>query len=149
MSAVEEQDYFFLDTNVLVYVFDNDSPTKQAIARKLVGSALRTRRGTISTQVVQEFIHLALRKFHRPMSVTECREHLQTVLIPLCRHFPSASYYDRALLVMQETTFSFYDVLILTAAIESGCQTLYTEDFQHGRVVHGVRITNPFLPGTV
>ncbi len=106
---------------------------------------MHSRRGTISTQVVQEFVHLALRKFQRPMTIAECREYLQTVLLPLCQHFPSISTYDRAMLVMQETGYTIYDALIVTAAIESGCNTLLTEDLQHGRVIQSVRIINPFL----
>ncbi len=145
MSAAEEQNYFFLDTNVLVYLFDPDAPAKQAVARRLFEEAVDSRRGTISTQVVQEFIHLALRKFQRPMTIAECREYLQTILLPLCQHFPSISTYDRAMLVMQETGYTIYDALILTAAIESGCRVLYTEDLQHGRVVQSVRVVNPFL----
>ena len=145
MSAAEEQNYFFLDTNVLVYLFDPDAPAKQAVARRLLEEAVHSRRGTISTQVVQEFVHLALRKFQRPMTIAECREYLQTVLLPLCQHFPSISTYDRAMLVMQETGYTIYDALIVTAAIESGCNTLLTEDLHHGRVIQSVRIINPFL----
>lgn len=145
MSVAEEQNYFFLDTNVLVYLFDHDAPEKQAIARRLLDEAMTSRRGTISTQVVQEFVHLALRKFRQPMALSECREYLQTVLLPLCQHFPSISTYDRAVLVLQETGYTFYDALIVTAAIESGCRVLYTEDLPHDRVVQSVRIMNPFL----
>ena len=49
------------------------------------------------------------------------------------------------MLVMQETGYTIYDALIVTAAIESGCNTLLTEDLQHGRVIQSVRIVNPFL----
>ena len=54
------------------------------------------------------------------------------------------AYYDLALLVKEETGFSFYDSLIVTASIESGCHTLVTEDMQDGRTVRGVKILNPF-----
>ncbi|WP_374689624.1 PIN domain-containing protein [Promineifilum sp.] len=144
MSAVDEPDLFFLDTNVLIYVFDQTAPAKQVIAERLVREALNSGHGTISAQVVQEFLYAALRKFERPMTIPECREHLRTVLQPLCRYFPAPSSYDRALLIVQETGYSLYDALIVTAALESGCRTLLTEDLQHGRVVQGVTIVNPF-----
>jgi predicted nucleic acid-binding protein len=72
---------------------------------------LRSQRGVITTQVVQELLSLALRKLGRPMSVTEARECLRSVLTPLCHHFPAISLYDRALLVQEATGFSFYDAL--------------------------------------
>jgi predicted nucleic acid-binding protein len=99
----------------------------------------------ISTQVVQEFLSLALRKFARPMSLSEARDYLKSVLIPLCQQFPALSFYDHALLVQEETGFSFYDALIVAATIEAGCSMLLSEDLQHGRTVQSVAILNPFL----
>lgn len=144
MSVADEPGLFFLDTNILAYVFDRTAPRKLKIAEQLLADALETRRGIISTQVVQEFIVLALRKFSTPMSVAECREYVDTVLLPLCQYFPSLSTYDRALIVVERTGYQFYDALIVTAAIESGCRTLYSEDLQHGRDIQGLSIVNPF-----
>lgn len=145
MSDADVPGLFFLDTNILAYSFDLVAPQKQKIADQLLTDALETQRGIISTQIVQEFINLALRKFARPMNVPECREYLQKVLLPLCRYYPSLSSYDRALLIVEETGYHFYDALIVTAAIESGCRTLYSEDLQHGRKVQGLTILNPFI----
>jgi len=78
------------------------------------------------------------------MTVSEAREYLDTVLMPMCRHFPSITFYQQALLLKEETGFSFYDSLIVAAAIESGCHILLSEDLQDGRVVHGTKIVNPF-----
>lgn len=145
MSAAENQDYFFLDTNVLVYALDRSAPGKEPIAAKLIRDALETGRGIISAQVVQEFLNVAQRKFLRPMTLSERREFLQAVLEPLCHYFPSISSFEQAMQIAEETGYGFYDALILTAAIESGCRTLLTEDLQHGRAVQGVTIRNPFL----
>lgn len=144
MSVADEPGLFFLDTNILAYAFDRTAPRKLKIAEQLLADALETRRGIISTQVVQEFITLALRKFSTPMSVAECREYLHTVLLPLCHYFPSLSTYDRALLVVERTGYHLNDALIVTTAIESGCRTLYSEDLQHGRDIQGLSIVNPF-----
>lgn len=145
MNVANLRGRFFLDTNVLVYSFDPESPNKQRRAQGLIQEALQSQRGVISTQVVQEFLSLALRKFARPMSVTEAREYLRSVLTPLCHHFPALSFYDRALLVEEEAGFSFYDALIVAAAVEARCSTLLSEDLQHGRTIQGVAIFNPFL----
>lgn len=144
MSVAEPAGLYFLDTNIFVYSFDATEPVKQQTARQIVQAAMRTQRGVISTQVAQEFLNLALRKFAQPMTVSEAREYLKTVLLPLCRHFPSAAFYDRALLLKEETGYSWYDTLIVAAAVEAGCTTLLSEDMQSGRAVKGVTIRNPF-----
>jgi predicted nucleic acid-binding protein len=145
MNVAEIEGYFFLDTNVLIYALDKADPAKQRVAAQLVRDAMLTGRGIISTQVVQEFLHAARRKFKRPMTITECHGHLQNVLDPLCAYFPSISTYDRALQLNEETGYTLYDALILTAAIESGCRTLLTEDLQHGRQIQSLTIVNPFM----
>lgn len=145
MSAADQFGYFFLDTNILVYALDRSEPEKQRRAGGLIREALETGQGIISGQVVQEFLYTAQRKFTQPMTLAERRQHLQTVLAPLCAYFPTVSSFDRALLIADETGYTLYDALILTAAVESACDTLLTEDLQHGRVVQGVRIVNPFL----
>ena len=147
MSAADEYGSFLLYTNVLIYAFDQSAPEKQRVADTIIRDALVMGRGIISAQVVQEFLHASRRKFKRPMTLAERQRHFQKVLKPLCRYFPSISSYEQALLVAEETGYSFYDALIVTAAIESGCDTLLTEDLQHGRVIQGVRIVNPFAEG--
>ncbi len=141
----DAEDTFFLDTNVLVYAVDEADLAKQQIAVALVREAILSGRGIISIQVVQEFLNVARRKFKQPMTIEQCRGHIRNVLEPLCAYFPSISTMDRALLVIDETGYHFYDALIVTAAIESGCRTLYSEDLQHGRKVQGLTILNPFI----
>jgi predicted nucleic acid-binding protein len=145
MNGAETEGPFFLDTNILIYAVDEDSPAKQQIALEWVREAIMSGRGIISIQVVQEFLSVARRKFKRPMTIEECRGHIRNVLEPLCAYFPSITTMDRALLIMEETGYSLYDALIVTAATESGCYTLLTEDLQHGRVIQGVTILNPFV----
>ena len=144
MNADDVSGLFFLDTNVLVYTFDASAPAKRALAREWVRAGLRSQRGVIGTQVVQEFLNVALSKFAVPMGVTEARDYLRGVLQPLCQHVPSTACYDHALLVKEETGYSWYDALIVTAAIETGCKWLISEDLDHGRAIGSVTIHNPF-----
>ena len=144
MNADEVRGSFFLDTNVLVYTFDDSAPTKQAAARAWVRSGLRTQRGVVSSQVVQEFLNVAMTKFARPMGVTEAREYLRGVLQPLCQHLPGTSSFDHALLLKEQTGYAWYDALIVVAALETGCTWLITEDLDHGRKIGAVTIHNPF-----
>ncbi len=136
---------FFLDTNILVYSFDNSAPEKQQTAQQLIETALSSQQGIISSQVVQEFLNVAQRKFAKPMSLTDARMYLDAVLRPLCQHFPSLGFYEHALRLREETGYTFYDSLIVTAAIEAGCKIVISEDLQNGRTIQGTTILNPFL----
>ena len=142
----------FLDTNVLVYCFDAGAPEKQRRALGIVQHALDTRQAIVSFQVVQEFLNVALRKFKVPLVPADCRAFLDAVLCPLCGVSPGVDLYRLALQIHADTSYSFYDALILAAAIEGGCDEVYSEDLQHGQTVRGLRIVNPFkaaAPGTV
>jgi predicted nucleic acid-binding protein len=67
------------------------------------------------------------------------------VLLPLCEVFPDASLYSSALSIAEETGWTFYDSLIVGAALAADCSVLLTEDLQHGRTIRGMEIRNPFL----
>lgn len=135
---------FFLDTNVLVYSFDGESPAKQKKAQELIEEALVRHLGIISWQVVQEFLNVALHRWSTPMPPALAESYLTTTLIPLCRVFPSPELYASALRIRQESGYRFYDCLIVAAAIESGVPVLFSEDLQPGRRFGPLTIVNPF-----
>ncbi len=142
MSPAPER--FFLDTNIFVYTFDSGSAAKRARANELVSSALDTRLGVISYQVVQEFLNVATRKFAKPMHAPEAQLYLARVLMPLCEIVPDASLYSQALSLREETQLSFYDSLIVSSAIAGNCRILWTEDLQQGQRIGNLEIRNPF-----
>src|ERR1700685_143721 len=135
---------FFLDTNIFAYTFDPKAPAKAKKAAQLIRRAADTGQGIVSYQVVQEFFNVALRRFSQPMSVAEAEQYLITVFRPLLAVHSSAAIYIEALRIAGKYRFAWYDALILAAALESRCKTLYSEDFQHGREIESVRIENPF-----
>ena len=135
---------FFLDTNIFAYTFDVKAPAKAKRAAQLLRRAAGTGEGIVSYQVVQEFFNVALRRFSQPMSVAEAEQYLITVFRPLLAVHSSAAIYIEALRIAGKYRFAWYDALILAAALESRCKTLYSEDFQHGREIESVRIENPF-----
>jgi predicted nucleic acid-binding protein len=137
-------DKFFIDTNVFVYSFDPTAKRKQKIAKDLVASALAQNTGIVSYQVIQEFLNVATQKFAQPLTPQDAKQYLAQVLYPLCEVFPTESLYSVALDLSKDTQYSFYDSLILAAAVAGGCKTLYSEDLCHGRTVAGVTIQNPF-----
>jgi predicted nucleic acid-binding protein len=136
---------FFLDTNVFVYSFDDSQPRKQKRAESLIVEAIESDQCAISSQVIQEFLNVALGKFACRLSTGETTKFLDRVLWPLCKIHPTASLYMGAVSIMEETGWAFYDSLIVSAAVAARCLVLFTEDLQTGRVVRGVEIRNPFV----
>src|SRR5208283_92178 len=135
---------FFLDTNLFVYTFDAIAPCKAKKAAQLIRRAADTGEGIISYQVVQEFFSVAFRRFARPLSVAEAEQYLITVLRPLLAVHSSPAIYFEALRIAEKHRISWYDSLIVAAALEGQCDRLYSEDFQHGRKIEDLRIENPF-----
>jgi predicted nucleic acid-binding protein len=136
---------FFLDTNVFVYLFDTTAPAKAKKAARLVRDAVDTGKGIVSYQVVQEFFNVALRRFAHPMSGAEAEQYLITVFRPLLAVHSSPALYVEALRIAGKHRFAWYDSIIVASALESQCDTLYSEDFQHGRQIEGLRMENPFV----
>ena len=131
----------FIDTNVLVYADAADAPDKHGRALALIAALRRQGQGVLSTQVLQEYANVALRKLALPAALV--RERL--------------GFYARFELVATTAALiadavdlhalrgvSFYDALIVRAAAAAGCAQLFSEDLQHGAVLAGVRVVNPF-----
>jgi predicted nucleic acid-binding protein len=135
---------YFLDTNIFVYSFDQSAPSKQTRALALIQDAVVNGAGATSSQVVQEFLSVATRKFAVPFTLEDSQTYLQRVLHPLCRTFTDMTLLELSLEVQAETGYSFYDSLIVAGAVTCGCRLLFTEDLQHSREVRGVLIRNPF-----
>jgi len=138
---------YFLDTNIIVYSFDASQPGKKERALALIGGGLQSGLGVISTQVIQEFLNVATRKFSAPLNAEDCKAYLKKVLGPLCEVYPDQAMYEASLELQEETGYSFYDALILAGALRGGCEILYSEDLQAGQQIRGLRIVNPFKSG--
>ena len=135
----------FLDSNILVYLFDPADARRKGIAEQLVSRAHHAGTAIISFQVVQETLNVLTRKLKPPMTREDALRALQNVLTPLWRVQPSAALYARALGVQERYQFSFYDSMIVAAALEAGCARLLSEDLQHGQKIEGLTIKNPFI----
>lgn len=135
---------YFLDTNIFVYSFDTSDPSKQQKATALVRQALQDGNGVISSQVVQEFINVATRKFSVPLTPGDCGKYFETVLASLCRVYANNDLYILALEVMERWGYAFYDSLVIAAAIQADCGILYSEDLHDGHNILGLTIVNPF-----
>ena len=110
----------------------------------MIEHGIDTQTACISFQVVQECINTAVRKAEVPLTEDEMRRYLLDVLVPLYRVQPSVRLYQRSLDIRFRYRFSFYDSLIVAAAVEAGCNTLYSEDLTHGQEIEGVTVVDPF-----
>lgn len=136
---------YFLDTNILAYCFDPTAPARRVRANQLVREGLERRSAVISYQVVQEFINVALRRFVPRMQLEDVRQYATVVLRPLLAVNSSMSLYFGALDIAERYRFSWYDSLIIGAALHAQCEILYSEDLQHGQRIEALQVINPFL----
>jgi predicted nucleic acid-binding protein len=133
----------FVDTNVLVYAASNspaDMP-KRIIARQLL---VQPGIG-FSAQVLQEFYAVAVTKQRLGMTHDEALAVLNSLAaFPVCPI--SRDLVLAAIDAKQRFQLSYWDAAILTAAKQMGCQTVYSEDFDHERDFDGLKVINPFAP---
>lgn len=142
MSSMKDK--YFMDTNVIVYLFSNKETKKKKIATELFKKAHASSNGVISYQVIQEFCNVALRKFEKPLSLEECKAFITKFLYPICMVYPGNEIFNTAIDMKLETGYSFYDSLILAAAFKDECKVIYSEDMSNGQFVRKMKIVNPF-----
>lgn len=134
----------FFDTNVLVYMYDDDEPEKKSRAIAVFEEEIEAGRAALSTQVLQEFYVNVVRKLQTPLSPERAearvRDFSNLSLVRVDAHLILAAIARSR--VMQ---FSFWDALVMEAALAAGADRLLTEDLQHGQVIDGMLIENPFL----
>lgn len=127
----------FIDTNVVIYSLGEKS-IKTAIAATLLSE-----NPVISTQVLSETANIAIKKLSLSLEKTG---DLLTMLKKLCRvEIIRLDTLDLALDVIHKYSFSWYDSLIVAAALQADCSVLYTEDLQDGQVIEKkLKVINPF-----
>jgi predicted nucleic acid-binding protein len=133
----------FLDTNVLVYLFDAGDSAKQRIVQNLLSNRELRARLILSTQVLQEFYVSVTRKLAIPLDPEAAFQAVQDLAA-----FPVVQIDPPLILLAiqrsRKVKVSFWDALILEAALTASATLLYSEDFQDGSVYGGLRIANPF-----
>lgn len=135
----------FFDTNILVYQFDQTAPGKQKRAKELLEKHILEEQAVISSQVVQEFINISTKKFNTKLTIQELQSIMSDLLEPLCVHTPTFEFYERALNLYAQNSLGFYDTLIIQAAIDLRCNTLYSEDLQDNQRFGTLVVRNPFV----
>jgi len=127
----------FFDTNVLLYLLSGDT------AKADRAEAVLARGGTISVQVLNEFVAVASRKLG--LSYPEIREVLEPVRAVCAVEPITPEMHALGLQIAERYGFFLYDALIVAAALLAGCRTLYSEDLQDGQSIDGrLVVRNPF-----
>src|SRR5688500_11646428 len=111
----------FIDTNIFVYAHDETDAQKCQIARKLLTELASTKQSCISTQVIQEFCNVALKKSDTPLKAADVRKITRELMTPLLAPSPDASFYIRVLELYERYSLSFYDSAIVPAATDLHC----------------------------
>ncbi len=137
-------DKYFLDTNIIVYSFDDGDARKKEIAQTLISDGIEYQNTSISYQVVQEFVNVSTRKFQVPLTTTDCKIFVETILHPIWHVYPSKELIFSALNIADKLKYSFYDSLIIASANEVSASILYSEDLQNGQKIGSLQIVNPF-----
>lgn len=132
----------FIDTNLFVYFIDAEAAEKRLRAAELINRLYLANEAVISTQVLQEFYNAATKKFRLPSAqvLATAREYARARVVQISQSIVFAAMQRHA-----DGQFSFWDALIVEAALAGGCKVLYSEDMHHGLVVDGLTIENPFL----
>jgi predicted nucleic acid-binding protein len=137
-------DKVFVDTNILVYAHDLDAGNKHDQAAEIVSQVWESRNGVLSTQVLQEFYVTLTRKVSSTLSKLEARKlvqkysHWHLVLNDLTIILQASE-------IEESNNISFWDALIVSAAYSQNVPTILTEDLNHGQIIEGIFIRNPFI----
>lgn len=134
----------FVDTNVLVYAHDTDEPDKQARALAVLAEHADTL--TLSAQVLAEFYVTVTRRLVRPLdpadAAAQVDELARTRVVGVDGELVSA-----AIALSRDAQLSLWDAMVLAAARRGACDVVLTEDLQHGAVLGGIEVRNPFVEG--
>lgn len=136
-------DRVFVDTNVLVYCRDSSEPVKQAKASEWMTHLWRSRTGRLSFQVLQEFYVTVTAKLKPGLDIETARSDVRLLLAwkPV---LTDTHILKKAWFIQDRYGFSWWDSMIVAAALTSSCQYLLSEDLQDNFELGGLTVINPF-----
>lgn len=138
------EDRVFVDTNVLIYAHDVSAGIKHDKAKEIIADLWGSGSGLLSMQVLQEFFVGVTGKIPKPLDVEKAREIVEYLLRWEVVVNDGESIL-KAIDIVQRYRYSFWDSMIIQAAIRGNATLLMSEDLSGGQVINGVRIKNPFV----
>ena len=142
MNSMPE-DKIFIDTNIIIYAYDVTAGRRHKTAGIILADLWNSGLGVISTQVLQEFFVNVVQKIPKPIDKQQAKEIVRDLLKWHVVVNSGDSIID-AINICIKYGYSFWDSMIIEAAIKGGAAILLSEDLQDGQVVGGVAIKNPF-----
>jgi predicted nucleic acid-binding protein len=133
-----------IDTNVLVYAFDNAEPGKRACAMEVILNLQSHSLGCLSVQCLSEFFNATTRGATPKLTVEEALRYVQDYLLALPTFPLTQSIVLAAARGVRDHSLSYYDAQIWASAMINDIRVVFSEDFSDGRIVEGVRFVNPF-----
>lgn len=135
-------DKCFIDSNILVYAFDQNDTTKMEKARILLTELKHNDFLLISVQTLGEFFNVTTRKFgfSKKIALEICDE--LSNMFPVCEI--NKNNVNHAMKLSEKTGYSYWDSLILSTAIDNECTVVYSEDLQNRQIIENLKIMNPF-----
>lgn len=134
----------FLDTNIIVYAFDSSAKRKHEIAKKILIDLWDSGQGLLSTQVLQEFYVTATQKIPKPLDRNLAIQTIKDLL-----HWDVVVNDGGAIIeaidIQARYKYSFWDAMIIQAAIKSGAELILSENLASSRKIQGIAIKNPFV----
>jgi len=136
-------DKCFLDTNLLIYAYDETDKSKQKLSMDFLDEIKRKSIPVISTQTLGEFFNVAYKKLHfsKEDAIGVCNEFKNFYPV----YEISTENVFHAMKISKQTQFSYWDSLIIAMAVDTGCSILYSEDLNNGQEIEGVKIINPWV----
>jgi predicted nucleic acid-binding protein len=137
------EDKTFLDTNIIIYAYDVTAGKKQKVARDILADLWNSGLGVVSTQVLQELFVNVVQKIPKPMEKQQAKKIIRDFLKWHVVVNTGDSIIE-AIDICLKSGYSFWDSMIIQAALTGGAAVLISEDFQDGQRINGVTIRNPF-----
>jgi predicted nucleic acid-binding protein len=131
----------FIDSNIILYAWNDPHGSKGAIAQKIIADGFALRNAVISLQVLQEFYSVSTTKMGGDkLAMKDIVQRLTSLEVVE----PDVALLQEAIEISILAQLSFWDAMIVAAAVRANCSTLYSEDLNSGQSVRGVKIVNPF-----
>ena len=138
------EDRVFLDTNILIYAHDISAGKKYEQAQKIIMDLWQSGLGLLSVQVLQEFFVSVTSKIPNPLD-TESAKDIVKDLLRWDMVINDKESILSAIDLHRHYKYSFWDSMIIQAAIKGNAAMLLSEDFSHGQTINGLQIKNPFV----
>lgn len=135
-------DRYFIDTNILVYANDRSEKEKQVRAKQILLQGITEENIVVSTQVLSEFYVTVTQKIQTTLSTDVAKKEIR-LLKAIDIVEIDFNLVMQAINISKKNTLSYWDSLIVAAALKANCTILYSEDMNPDQIIDSVRIENP------